>query len=164
MWFDSWSDIGRTNLVGAVAYAALILVIRVAGKRTLSQFNAYDYVVTVAFGSIVATILLNADVSFAEGVAALVLLAGLQFLLALATRRMRWLRRLASARPSTVIRDGEFIDAELRRNRLTEDDVRQAVRSSGHGWVSDVAAAVLETDGSISIVTRDRLGDASALS
>ena len=79
MWFDSWSDVLRTLLLGGAAYVTLVLVLRVSGRRTLSQLNAFDFVVTVALGSTLATILLSSDVAWAEGATALILLAALQF-------------------------------------------------------------------------------------
>lgn len=77
-WFDSWSDLGRVVAVGATAYVALVVVLRLAGKRTLAKLYAFDLVVTVALGSTLATILLSADVSWAEGVTAFALLAAFQ--------------------------------------------------------------------------------------
>lgn len=82
MWFDSWSDLGRVLAVGTSAYLTVVLVLRSSGKRTLAKLNAFDLVVTVALGSTLATILLNSDVSWAEGALALVVLALLQFLVA----------------------------------------------------------------------------------
>ena len=163
MWFDSWSDILRTVVVGVTAYAVLVLVVRLAGKRTLSQFNAFDFVVTVALGSVLATALLSSDVSLAECAIAFALLAALQFVVALLESRVRWFRRLVSARPTVVLRDGQpYLDA-LRRHRLGLDEVRHAARSSGVGSLDAIACAVLETDGSISIIPREQLGDGSAL-
>lgn len=163
MWFDSWSDVLRTLLVGATSYLTLILVLRVSGKRTLSQLNAFDFVVTVALGSILATILLSSDVSWAEGTAALVLLAALQFTLAWSTSRWRALRSVVTSSPRLLLREG-VLDAEaLRKARLSPAEVRQAVRSSGSGDVADIAAVVLEGDGSLSVITRSQLGDGSAL-
>ena len=63
MWFDNWAEVARVLLVGSAAYAVLVLILRVSGKRTLSQLNIFDFVVTVAFGSTLATILLNANVN-----------------------------------------------------------------------------------------------------
>ena len=76
MWFQSWSDLLRVLLVGTAGYAAVVVLLRVTGKRTLAKLNAFDLVVTVALGSTLATILLSADVSWSEGALALALLAG----------------------------------------------------------------------------------------
>ena len=79
MLFDSWTGLGRVVLVGALAYVALVLLLRISGKRTLSKLNAFDLVVTVALGSTLATVLLSKSVALAEGVLALGLLIFLQY-------------------------------------------------------------------------------------
>lgn len=163
MWFDSWSDIARTLLVGGAAYIALMLVLRLSGKRTLSQLNAFDFVVTVALGSTLATVLLSSEVSWTEGVVALALLAGLQFAIAWVTTRWQPLRKIITSSPQVLLRDGVIDAAALRAARLTEAEVRQAVRSSGVGDLADVAVVVLETNGSISVISESQRGDGSAL-
>ena len=163
MWFDSWSDVWRVFLVGTTAYAALVVVLRTTGKRTLAKLNAFDLVVTVAFGSTLATILLNSDVAWTEGAAALALLAVLQYLVATLTSRLPAARPVVTAEPTLVLRDGELLGEPLRAQRLSESEVRQAIRASGNGSVTDVAAVVLESDGSLSVVPASALGDASAL-
>ena len=67
MFFDGWAGLLRVLVVGALAYAALVLLLRVSGKRTLSKMNAFDLVVTVALGSTLATVLPSRDVALAEG-------------------------------------------------------------------------------------------------
>ena len=163
MWFDSWSQLGRIGLVGIAAYVFLIVVIRVSGKRTLSQLNAFDFIVTVALGSTLATILLSSDVSWSEGALALVLLAGLQFVLAFVSSRVPAFRTIITARPAVVLWQGEMLADALRAARLSESEVRQAVRSSGRGDLTGVAAVVLATDGTLSVIGQESLGDSSAL-
>lgn len=163
MWFDSWSDLGRVLLIGMAAYAVLILVIRVSGKRTLSQLNAFDFIVTVALGSVLATILLSSDVSWSEGALALILLAGLQFILAWISARAPRFRTLITARPAVVFWHGEMQQEQLRRNRLSASEVHQAIRSTGSGDLSSIAAVVLETNGTLSVISAQSLGDGSAL-
>ena len=74
MFFTHWFDLARVLIVGVSAYAALVFLLRISGKRTLSKMNAFDLVVTVALGSTLATILLSKDVALAEGLLALALL------------------------------------------------------------------------------------------
>lgn len=163
MWFDSWSDLARVLLIGTAAYVTVVVVLRVSGKRTLAKLNAFDLVVTVALGSTLATILLNTDVSWAEGAVALALLAGLQFLVALSSRVLPAGRAVVTARPTLLLRQGLVLDDVLRRQRITADEVRQAVRASGRGDLSDVAAVVLESDGTLSVIPADSFGNGSAL-
>ena len=67
MFFDSWTGLGRVLVVGTLAYVALVAVLRISGKRTLTKLNAFDLVVTVALGSTLATILLSNSVALADG-------------------------------------------------------------------------------------------------
>lgn len=163
MWFDSWGDVLRVVLVGAAAYAALVLLLRVSGKRTLAKLNAFDLVVTVALGSTLATILLSADVAWTEGVTAFVVLVLLQLLVSWTTSHLGRGRSVVTARPATVLRDGVLDEAALAAQRLAPAEVRQAVRSSGAGGLDQVARVVLETDGTLSVITTSQLGDGTAL-
>lgn len=151
MWFDSWSDLGRVLVVAPLAYGALVFVLRVSGARTLSKLNAFDLVITVALGSTLATVLLSADVSLAEGVLALVLLVLLQLVVSRASLRWRRVERLVKSEPVLLYHSG-FLPTAMRRARVTEDEVRQAARSSGKASLGEVAAVVLETDGSLSVL------------
>ncbi|MFC8923078.1 DUF421 domain-containing protein [Cellulosimicrobium sp. NPDC057127] len=163
MWFDAWSQVMRVVVVGAAAYVWLVLVLRLTGKRTLAKLNAFDLVVTVALGSVLATILLSADVSWLEGTAAITTLVLLQVAVSWTSTRVAHGRSAVTASPSTLLRDGRFLDEAMRRNRVTASEVRQAVRSSGVGGLDQVAAVVLESDGTLSVVTHSQLGDGSAL-
>jgi len=149
--------------VGTFAYVALVAILRISGKRTLTKLNAFDLVVTVALGSTLATILLNTTVSWSEGASALILLAALQFAVAWSTVRLRRARSVLTARPTLLLRDGTPRYDALRQQRVALDELRQAVRGVGTGDLHAVAAVVLETDGTLSVITTSQLGDGSAL-
>ena len=163
MWFDGWPQILRILLVGAAAYAALVVVLRVSGKRTLAQLNVFDFVVTVALGSTLATVFLSSDVSWAEGFTAFGLLAGLQLLVAWISSRWPRARGVFTAEPAVLLAHGQIRHEALRRNRLTESELRQAVRMKGTGDLSTVAVVVLETNGKLSVISSGQYGDGSAL-
>lgn len=152
VWFDSWADLGRVLVVGPLAYAVLVVVLRISGARTLSKLNAFDLVVTVALGSTLATILLNASVSLAEGALALVLLVLLQFAVSRSSVRWRGVEALVKSKPVLLYYNG-FLPDPMRGARVTEDEVRQAVRGTGRGSMDDVAAVVLESDGTLSVLS-----------
>jgi uncharacterized membrane protein YcaP (DUF421 family) len=156
MFFDDWTGIWRTLLVGALAYAALIALVRVAGKRTLAKMNAFDFVVTVALGSTLATTILSEDVSLARGVLALALLVGLQFVITWSSVRVGSIRAVVTGEPALLLHRGVVLPGALRRERVTETEVRAAVRTAGIASVDDVEAVVLETDGSFSVVRREK--------
>ncbi|MGB2568676.1 DUF421 domain-containing protein [Micromonospora citrea] len=163
MFLDNPVDLIRLAIVAALTYPALIALLRFSGKRTLSKLNAFDLVVTVALGSTLATILLSRDVSLAEGLLALALLVGLQFLVALLTVRWPASQRLVKSAPTLLLHRGELRRDVVRAMRISESEIRQAARSQGYGDLSRLAAVVLETDGSLSVIGQDKLGDGSSL-
>lgn len=163
MWFDSWSDLLRVVLVGAAAYATLVVVLRLTGKRALAQLNAFDLAVTVALGSTLATILLSTDVAWSEGATAFLVLAGLQLVVSWGSAHFPRGRSVVTARPALLLRDGVVLLDAVRDQRLTEGEVHQAVRSSGVGGLDQVAAVVLESNGTLSVITHQQCGDGSVL-
>jgi uncharacterized membrane protein YcaP (DUF421 family) len=163
MFLQSWSDLVRVAVVGIMVYPGLIVVLRLSGKRTLAKMNAFDLVVTVALGSTLATILLSRDVSLAEGMAALVLLVVLQLAATWLTVRSRRIRAVLKSEPTLLVRDGQLLEHALRAQRITDGEVRQAVRSQGIGGMEQVAAVVLETDGTLSVIPTSQAGQFTAL-
>lgn len=152
MLFQNWSGIGRTVLVGVLAYTGLIALLRISGKRTLTKLNAFDFVVTVALGSTLATILLSSEVALAEGLVAFAVLIGLQFLVTWTSVRVPFVRRMVRSEPSLLVRNGELLRDAMRRQRVTEDEIRSAIRSAGIEDPAEAGAVVLEADGELSVI------------
>lgn len=165
MFFNNWAGLGRVAMVGGLAYLALVLLLRVSGKRTLSKMNAFDLVVTVALGSTLATIILSKEVALAEGILALALLIALQFVVAWLSVRSRAVSGFVKAEPALLLYRGRFLHDALRRERVTGEEVRAAVRANGLPALDEAEAVVLETDGSFTVVRRPGAGgaDRSAL-
>lgn len=152
MFFQNWTGLIRTVIVGVLAYLSLVTMLRVTGKRTLSKMNAFDLIVTVALGSVLATIILSKDVPLAEGVAAFGLLVSMQYIITWLSVRSRRVSRLVKSEPNLLLYKGRFLQEAMRRERVNEEEVHAAIRSQGVAFVEEVEAVVLETDGSISVV------------
>jgi uncharacterized membrane protein YcaP (DUF421 family) len=150
--FSGWASLVRILVVGAPAYLALVLMLRFAGKHSLAKTNAYGLAVTVALGSSLASAVLTKEVSLADGVAAVALLLSLQYLLAFLLSRTGWSDRWITQRPTLLLKDGHLLRDALRRERVTEAEVRAAVRQSGLASLEHVAAVVIEADGSFSVI------------
>lgn len=153
MFFDQWQGVWRVLVVGTLAYVSLVILLRFSGKRTLSKMNAFDLIVTVALGSTLATVLLSKDVALVEGIAAFGLLIGLQFLITWSSTRWEGVEHLVKAEPSLLFYKGNFVPGMLRRQRVTEAEVLAALRDRGHATLAEVDAVVLETDGSLNVLT-----------
>ncbi|HEU4595310.1 MAG TPA: YetF domain-containing protein [Pyrinomonadaceae bacterium] len=163
MFFDGWYGLIRVVLVGASAYAGLVLMLRVSGKRTLSKMNAFDFVVTVALGSTLASVLLSKDVPLAEGVLALALLVSLQYLITWMSVRSPLVDRVIKSDPVLLLHRGKFLGGPMREARVTEGEILAALRNHGESEVEGIEAVVLETDGSFSVIALAKGGVASAL-
>lgn len=160
------SEPGRLALVALSAllvYAALVAMLRVSGKRTLSDMNAFDFVVTVALGSIVGSTALSPTVSVADGVVALFTLIVLQGAVALLASRSGVVRRAIKSEPRLVLHRGRMLDEAMRAERLSEAEVLAALRASGEADVSGVYAVVLETNGDLSVISNRPDGSAGAM-
>lgn len=147
MFFNGWFALSRTLIAGTVAYISLLVFLRVSGKRTLSKMNAFDLVVTVAFGSTLATITLSRDVAVADGLVALALFVILQFAIAWSSVRWQWVRRTVTGEPSLLFHRGQYLKGALRRVRVTTEEVRAAIRGAGYAMLDDVEAVVLRPMG-----------------
>ena len=155
-WFESWSSLGRVALTGIIAYAVLVLFLRLVGKRALSKLNAFDLVVTVALGSTLASLLLSRETALADGLLALGLLLALQYSVAWLAFRSRRFRTWVKNEPAMLFYRGDFLDSALRSERITRDEVLAAVRAQGIEDLEDLRAVVLETDGTIAVVRAAR--------
>ncbi|ROU00239.1 DUF421 domain-containing protein [Histidinibacterium lentulum] len=150
--FHGWEQILRVIVVGVLGYAAMVLILRASGKRTLAKLNAFDLVVTVALGSTLASILLSETVALSEGVAAIATLVACQYAVALASVRSRRLARLVRSEPELLLRGGEICPGALHRARVSEADLRAVLRTEGVADPGDVAAVILESDGTFSVI------------
>jgi uncharacterized membrane protein YcaP (DUF421 family) len=151
-------------IVGILAYGALIVLLLASGKRTLSKWNSFDFVVTIALGSTLATVIMSKDVSFTEGIFALVLLIGLQFIITWLSVRSNWVEKLIKAEPTLLLDKGEFLRDAMRRQRVAEGEILMAIRNKGAATIEEVEAVVLETDGSFSVIKKSKTDSRTALS
>lgn len=154
MWFDSWSDLGRILLVGVLAYVALVVLLRAFGKRMLSKMSAFDLVVTVALGSTLSTIITSRDLPLADGLTALVVLLGLQYVLAWSAARSDRVDRVIKSTPTLLFFRGEFLRDAMRDENISESGVNAYIRSQGIANLASVEAVVLESDGSMNVIAQ----------
>lgn len=153
-FFADWAGLLRIVIVAFAAYAALIVMLRLSGKRTLSKMNAFDLIVTVALGSVLGGVIISKDVPLAEGVLAMALLVGFQFVITFASARSGRIERLVKSEPTLLVHEGHYLDHALKRQRVTRDEVGAALRAQGKLSVVEVRSVVLETNGSLTVVPK----------
>ena len=153
----------NTIILGTIAYIAIIFMLRISGKRTLSKWNSFDFVVTIAFGSILASILLSTKDSFGTGILGFALLVLFQYIFTWIAVRSSWIQKLIKAEPALLLYRGQLKHDVLKRERVAEGEVLAALRASGVSAIEDADAVVLETDGSFSVIQNIDDSSASAL-
>ena len=163
MFYDRLSDLVRLVVLGVLTYAFLVAVLRVTGKRTLAKLNAFDFIVTVAFGSTLATVILSRSISLSEGAGALALLAALQLVVAFLSVHSRGFAKVVRSQPSALVVHGRIQHDVLDRERVTVDELRSAIRQSRVVDLADVGAVILETDGTFTVLPEPLADDAWAV-
>ena len=151
IFFDDWTGIGRILVTGVLAYAALIVMLRTSGKRTLSKFNAFDFIVTICLGSMLSSIIITKSVPLIEGIVALALLIALQYGITWLSVRWKPVENLIKSEPRLLVHRGVYQDTAMRRERVTIEEITAALHQNGKTDLSADTSVVLETDGSLNV-------------
>lgn len=151
-FFSNWHEIGRGATLGVLAYTGFIIFLRISGPRTLAKMNVFDFVFVVALGSILSHVVMDPRTPLVKGLAAVAALILLQFVISWITRVSPPLERIINGEPILLFFKGKFLERPMRRERVTEEEIRAAIRHKGLAPVEAVHAVVLETDGTFSVV------------
>jgi len=151
---DLGSSLPEIVLRTAVVYLFLVAVFRITGKREVGQLSILELIVILVISDAVQNSMVGENTTLWGGLVAVLTLLGLDALLRALTGRSRRLRTAIEGEPRLLVRDGKILPKALRQEKLQPDDVRAAVRAKGLERVEDVHLAVLETDGSISVIPK----------
>ncbi|MHA6278797.1 DUF421 domain-containing protein [Salinimicrobium sp. CAU 1759] len=151
----------RIVIVGVTAYLAIVLILRVSGKRTLASMSAFDFVIAVAVGAVFGRTLTTKNLSISEALTAFILLAVLQFIFAYFEGKSKTFKRIFNTTPTILYYNGHFIEKNLHKERLDKSKVISAARKKGFGSMDDVAAVILEIDAQLSVIGKSKEGESS---
>jgi len=140
--------IARTVII----YGALLIALRAAGKRELGQMTPFDLVVLLLISEAVQNAIIGGDLSVTGGLIAASTLIGINYGVAKASDWLPWFRESIEGSPTIVVSNGKFLHQNMRKESVEEEEVMIAVREHELDDVKDVRLAVLETDGSISVI------------
>jgi uncharacterized membrane protein YcaP (DUF421 family) len=138
----------------AIVYLFLVVVLRISGKREVGQMSILELIVVLLISDAVQNSMVGDNTSVWAGPIAVLTLLGLDYTLAWLTRRSKKLRTAIEGEPRLLVRDGRLLRKALREEHLSVDEVEAAVRAHGLARVDDAQEAILETDGSISVIPR----------
>jgi uncharacterized membrane protein YcaP (DUF421 family) len=139
-------------LRGLVVYLFLILILRLTGKRQIGQMSPFDLVLLLVLSNAVQNSMHGGDNSLAAGLILAVTLVGLNWLTGLLTYKSKTAERLIEGSPQVLLHNGKIYEKSLHDAQLSRDELMSALRSEGFSNFGDVRAAILENDGSISVI------------
>ena len=151
----------RSLILGMIALAFVVVQIRVVGLRSLSKMTSFDFVMTVALGSLVAGAAQSTEwKGFAQSLLAMTGLFILQWAAARLRKRSDTAEDIMQNEPVLLMRNGELIHSALKRTRVAESDLLAKLREANVLHYSEVRAAVLETTGDVSVLHGKTLDEA----
>ena len=160
-FLNSPSFVLRAVVLAASGYLILLVMLRLSGKRTLTKMNVFDFVFVVALGSTLADTILSHDVSLAEGMSALAALILVQVFLSWVITKSKPIETFINGEPVLIFVRSKYLHDSMKQQRVTEEEVRAAVREFGLRSMEDVEAVVIETDGTFSVIERKGQGPSS---
>lgn len=146
------TEILMVLLSGIGIFIALLIFTRIAGLRSFSKISSFDYSITVAFGSIMATTLLSKDPSLLMGAAGLAVLYLIQYVVSRGRRLSHIIERIVDNEPLLIMAGEQVISEHLTQARMTEDDLKSKLRMAGITHPEQVFAVVLESTGDVAVM------------
>ena len=147
------------TVVKAIAlYAALLVLFRITGRRSLQQTTTFDLVLLLVIGEAAQPALIGDDNSLTTALLAIVTLLSIDVAMSLLKRRAGRVERVVEGQPTILVLRGQPLREQMRRSRIDEADVMQSARErQGIVRMEDVGLAVLEANGGISVIPMERL-------
>lgn len=155
LFFDNWDGIIRTGITTILAYALVVLMLRISGKRTLAKMNAFDTVVTIALGSILGSVILSKSTPLAEGLLAIALLIILQYAITFISVRSRFFKVVVSSNPTLLFYEGKLLHDQLKRERVSQEEINKSIRQAGYTSMEKIRAIIIESTGDITVIDAD---------
>jgi uncharacterized membrane protein YcaP (DUF421 family) len=152
---DIGSSLPEVVLRTAIVYLFLVVALRLSGKRQVGQMSVLELVVILVISDAVQNSMVGDNTTLWGGIVAVVTLITADFALKFLSQRSKPVRTAIEGEPRLLVRDGRLLRHAIEQEGLEDEEVRAAVRSHGIARVEDVRVAVLETDGSISVIPRD---------
>ena len=157
---DKWFAFDIPSFVAIILtaigiYIAIIIFTRIAGKRSFSKMSSFDFAMTVALGSMVATTVLSKSVSLWEGVVGIAAIYVLQLFVAI-LRRFKIVQNAVDNGPLMLMDGQTILHENLKKARVTEADLRSKLREANVIRLKEVRAVVFEATGDISVLHTDK--------
>ncbi|MCJ8206834.1 YetF domain-containing protein [Pseudomonas sp. RGM2987] len=143
-------------LRAAAMYLALMVLFKIAGRRSLADLTTFDFVLLMIIGEATQQALLGDDFSLTNSLMVIVTLIAIDVGLSLLKQRSRWVSQLIDGGPTVIVENGRILQGRMRHVRLVEADIMEAARSSqGIETLEQIKFAIIERNGKISVIPKE---------
>jgi uncharacterized membrane protein YcaP (DUF421 family) len=150
--FGGWGSTIGALVEAMVFYPFAVLLLRVAGKTTVGTARVFDFVSTVAMGTVIGSTIISKSIALTTGMVGLTAIVAMQWTVAYASSRSARFYRITTNTPRLLYDGSRFLEENLKDERITREDVLAKVREGGHPDLGSVAAVVLETTGNVAVI------------
>ena len=154
IFFSGWEPILRTMISGFCTYLTMVILLRISGKRTLSQMTPFDMIIPFTLGPILASTVLLANVTIIQGLFAFGFLITLHKIMALLSVRFSQVRSLVEPEPTLLVHQGMLLMDAMQKEHVTEVEILKALRAHGISSIKEAEAVILEGNGSYDVIKR----------
>src|SRR6266852_3810898 len=155
MWPGTWHGVLEVVIRTGVIYLFVLVGVRLSGKREVGQMTPFDLTLLLLLSNAVQNAMVGPDNSLVGGIIAAATLLVLNYLVAELSGANRRFRKFVQGSPTLLVHNGQIVSAHMAREHVTVDELQRSLREHGISCVDEVALAVLEVDGSISILKYD---------
>lgn len=148
------SDIVKVLIKGYISLIFLFFVIKILGKKQVSQLNVFDYVIGISLGNLAAEMTINSDISIVNGLLAMVIYGSCSLFVSFITNKSIVARRFISGVPIVLIEHGKISKEQLRKVKLDVNDLLQDAREDGIFDISKVDYAIMEVSGKVTFLLK----------
>ncbi len=154
MFFDSDLRIVEIAVLTILTYVIVVIALRISGKRTIADYTAFDWIVSITVGSIAASTIIIEDVSLSEGIISIIVLFVLQTIMAFFSVKSRQFRKHVEGGPTLLYYKGHYLEDTMIKTRVTKSDILQSIRLKANKSPDQVQAVILEKNGRISVIDK----------
>ena len=147
-------DLLSITMRAIISLVTLFLVTKMLGKKQVSQLSLFDYVIGISIGNFAAEMTVNLDSNILHGTIAVIIFGLIAYIISIGTMKSILLRRFFSGVPTLIIEDGKFLKEGLKKVKFDINDFLEQAREQGYFDISEIAYAVMESSGKISIMPK----------
>lgn len=147
-------DLLNVTMRAILSLVTLFLVTKMLGKKQVSQLSLFDYVIGISIGNFAAEMTINLDSDILHGTIAVIIFGLIAYIISIGTMKSIFLRRFFSGIPTVIIEDGKFLKEGLKKVKFDINDFLEQAREQGYFDISEIAYAVMESSGKISIMPK----------